>query len=166
MVYISSILPNPSGAEVEKEWIAIGNDGTSAVSLDGWVLKDESGKIFKIKNIRLDGGAEIRFGRPQTKIVLGNLGDEVALYDPTGHLVNSLRYSRAVKSEEIISHSETSAAISMFEPLARLDGAALVSANIAGGFWLNMLIVGAAFASAAFLILTTIRSNDFKPKNF
>lgn len=158
MIYISSLLPNPAGAEAENEWIAIGNDGTAAVSLDGWVLKDDSGKMFKITNVLLDAGAEIRLGRPQTKITLGNSGDAVMLYDGAGQLVDKMSYNRAVKSEEVILRGDPSAkeVAELLEPLARFDATAIASQNISMSFWSILIAVGATFAIAAFFILKSV----------
>lgn len=159
MVYLSSLMPNPAGVEAENEWIALQNDGARPVSLDGWSLKDDSGKVFIFKNLRAEAGAEVRLGRPLTKIVLGNAGDALTLYDAGGATVDYLEYRRAVKEEEVLTRELLAREASEFlEPTAGLDAAALLSATTASGFWFNMLFVGAVFASAAFLISKLTKS--------
>jgi hypothetical protein len=158
MVYFSALMPNPAGAEAGNEWIALQNDGTQPVFLDDWSLKDESGKVFIIRNLWIEAGAEIRLGRPLTKIVLGNSGDALTLYDATGKVVDYLEYRRAVKEEEVLTRkSLAKEALELLEPMARFDATALAAMNPASGFWFNVLFIGAVFASVAFFISKGIK---------
>lgn len=158
MIYISSLLPNPAGPDAEGERIVIKNDGATAVSLNGWVIKDDSGKNFKIGEVTIKSGEEVEFLRSQTKITLGNNGDTVTLYDNTGRPVDRLSYTRVVKDDELIQRGDSSGkdAIALLEPSARFGENSFALANISEAFWSILIAVGITFAVFAFFILRNL----------
>lgn len=79
-VVISSLLPNPVGADEQAEAIAIKNKGTVAVSLVGWTLQDRSGATWNL-NGSISAGASRTFKRNGQAMSLNNAGDEIALLD-------------------------------------------------------------------------------------
>lgn len=44
-VIINEVMADPAGSEPDQEWVELYNDGSNAVDLDGWTLKDENGEI-------------------------------------------------------------------------------------------------------------------------
>ena len=46
MIIIKEVLPNPVGQDTTGEWLTLLNDGSEAVNLRGWSVKDASGKKF------------------------------------------------------------------------------------------------------------------------
>jgi Lamin Tail Domain len=47
-VVIESVLPNPPGDDSQNEAVTLKNEGTTAVSLVGWTLKDRSGLAWQL----------------------------------------------------------------------------------------------------------------------
>ena len=103
MVYIKEVFPNPAGNDAAGEWIKIINTGDSNVSLAGWSVLDASGKSFVFG----DGASiapqnELILPYQETKLTLNNGGDTIILKDAGGHAVDTLIYSSAVSSDELI----------------------------------------------------------------
>ncbi|MEK9170334.1 MAG: lamin tail domain-containing protein [Patescibacteria group bacterium] len=98
---IKEFLPNPVGKDADGEYIKIFNDGDKAVILNGWSVKDASGKTFSLSG-SLDGGKELSLPYLQTKISLNNNGEQIFLYDSAGKLVDELSYSGQAEEGKII----------------------------------------------------------------
>ncbi len=103
MVFIKELYPNPPGSDVGGEWIKLGNDGAEVAPLLGWSLKDASGKTFLFFNERIAGWSELILRNSETKISLGNKGDEVFLYDSRGNIVDRLAYSGVARDGAMVS---------------------------------------------------------------
>ena len=99
---IKEFLPNPVGNDQGGEYIKLYNNGPEAVLLNGWILKDASGKAYNLRG-SLPAGQELVLSQSQTKILLNNNGEKIFLYDSTGKLVDELGYSgQASKGQMII----------------------------------------------------------------
>jgi hypothetical protein len=88
---ISEFLPNPIGKDAEGEWIELFNDSENAVNLNGWQIKDASGKTFFFKN-KIDPGEYLVFDYKTTKISLNNNTETLFLYDPKGNLIDKAEF--------------------------------------------------------------------------
>lgn len=95
MIIISEFLPNPAGKDTEGEWVKLFNNGDTAVNLNGWQIKDASGKAFIFsatnKNI-IAGGETLTLNYKTTKISLNNNGETIFLYDKSGKLMDKAEY--------------------------------------------------------------------------
>ena len=95
MVIINEFLPNPAGKDTKGEWIKLFNNGDIAVNLNGWQIKDASGKAFIFsatdKNI-IAGGETLTLNYKTTKISLNNNGETIFLYDKSGNLIDKAEY--------------------------------------------------------------------------
>ncbi|MBT9171304.1 MAG: hypothetical protein DDT18_01678 [Actinobacteria bacterium] len=89
---IYEFLPNPVGKDIDGEWIKLFNDADVAVNLDGWQIKDASGKIFSFKQAAINSGEYLTFNYKTTKIFLNNNGETLFLYDASGNLVDKAEY--------------------------------------------------------------------------
>lgn len=88
-IRINELVPDPE--EGKKETVELFNhDPQGAVSLDGWVIQDKSGKKSKIMDIRIDSGGYILLDN--TGVSLNNDGDEIVLLNPEGKIVDSAVY--------------------------------------------------------------------------
>ncbi len=79
---ISEIYPNPSGSDLELEFIELYNVGTSAINLSGFKIGDSSKRVYKIKEKILGPKQYWILYRAITKIALNNTKDSVKLYLP------------------------------------------------------------------------------------
>lgn len=79
-VVIESLLPNPTGADEQREEVTLRNQGTGAVSLTGWTLRDRSGLHWDLAGT-LAGGQSRTFRRNGQAMSLNNAGDEIVLTD-------------------------------------------------------------------------------------
>ncbi|MDP3999462.1 MAG: lamin tail domain-containing protein [bacterium] len=98
---IKEFLPNPVGSDQEGEYIKIFNDSPAAVLLNGWSLKDASGKTFKLIG-SLDSQKELVLPYSQTKIALNNNGEQIFLYNSSGKLIDQLSYTGQASEGQII----------------------------------------------------------------
>jgi beta-lactamase superfamily II metal-dependent hydrolase len=79
-VVIESLLPNPVGADEQREEVTLRNQGTSAISLAGWRLRDRSGLHWDLSGT-IAAGQSTTFRRNGQAMTLNNQGDEIVLLD-------------------------------------------------------------------------------------
>jgi PKD repeat protein len=100
-IIINELLPNPTGADDEEEWIELKNISTETISLIGWKLGDASTKRYEIKQGSISTGGFIFFKRSMTGIALNNTGgDEVGLYNASGTKLDSIKYTGSANEGE------------------------------------------------------------------
>ncbi|MDP2631971.1 MAG: lamin tail domain-containing protein [Candidatus Uhrbacteria bacterium] len=87
---LSEIVSDP---EDGIEWIEIMNPGSTLVTLEGWTVRDATERETKIENFDLDGGEYFVIENPSGK--LNNGGDTVELVDPSGNIIDSMKYGTA-----------------------------------------------------------------------
>lgn len=124
-IKITEVFPHPETDEHLNEFIELKNIGNEMLNLCGWSIDDipdGGSKRFLIdENILLEPNQYIAIYRTYSKIILNNTGDEVNIYSPSGKLVDSMRYGRAIKGQsfqKIFKHNLDSiqlASISGFE---------------------------------------------------
>src|SRR3989344_3202059 len=107
MVFIKELLPNPAGKDTAGEWLTLVNNGEESVSLQGWSVKDISGKLFVFGNQIILPNQELKLPYSLTRINLNNDGDTITLTDAYGAKIDELAYGQASK-EEIISSAKAS----------------------------------------------------------
>lgn len=100
---IKEFLPNPTDNDQQGEYIKIFNDGPKSVLLNGWSLKDASGKVYKLTG-SISGDQELALPYSQTKISLNNNGEQIFLYDSAGKLADQLSYSGQANEGQIVQH--------------------------------------------------------------
>ncbi|MBI2594673.1 MAG: lamin tail domain-containing protein [Candidatus Colwellbacteria bacterium] len=105
MVYFKELLPNPAGKDTVGELITLFNDGSETIGLQGWVIKDASGKKFIFGDQTILPNQELKLPYSLTRINLNNDGDTLALWNAAGEKVDELNYGQ-VGEEEIVSSSK------------------------------------------------------------
>ena len=93
MIYIKELLPNPTGKDTDGEWIKLFNDSSSPVVLNGWGLKDASGKVFQLDGQTVSPSGDLKLAYNETRITLNNDADSVYLSDVSGKEVDKLSYN-------------------------------------------------------------------------
>jgi len=94
-IYITEVLPNPDGDDVEGEFVEIHNASEMPVNLFDWILDDMEGgsKPYKFKeNSIVDAGSSFILNRTESGIVLNNTYDQVRLIDSNNNLVDEVEY--------------------------------------------------------------------------
>jgi micrococcal nuclease len=97
--------PGPDHENPNGEWVALKNEGTEAIDLAGFTLKDGANHIYAFPPVRLeaDGSLRLYSGRGQDSgdalywglsgdAVWSNQGDAAYLRDPQGQLVDYYSY--------------------------------------------------------------------------
>ena len=79
-VVIESLLPNPVGADEQREEVTLRNRGATGVSLAGWHLRDRSGLRWNLTGT-LGAAQIVTFRRNGQAMTLNNQGDEIVLLD-------------------------------------------------------------------------------------
>ena len=93
MIYIKELLPNPTGKDADGEWIKLFNDSSSPVVLNGWGLKDASGKVFRLDGQTVPPSGDLKLAYNETRITLNNDADSVYISDASGKEVDKLSYN-------------------------------------------------------------------------
>ena len=97
----SEVLPNTID-DTNLEYIELYNSWSLELSLSWYMLKDKSWKqyIFSSWNI-LQANEKKKYFRPETKILLNNIGEEIYLYANDLSLVDSFSYKNSIKWEAL-----------------------------------------------------------------
>ncbi len=90
MLRVSEWLPNPAGKD-DAEWIEIFNTSLQGLSLDGWRIVTPKGKPVPLRGW-IPGEGHAVLTRRDFKFSLRNSDGAVALYDPSGRLVDESSY--------------------------------------------------------------------------
>ncbi|HEV8598178.1 MAG TPA: lamin tail domain-containing protein [Gemmatimonadales bacterium] len=91
---IADLLPDPSGSDTQDEEVTLRNKGTAAVSLAGWFLRDESGRVWALASLgTLDVGEAKTIKRGGMAMSLNNDRDEIVLLDAAGHEQDRFSYT-------------------------------------------------------------------------
>lgn len=85
---LSELFPDPESPLVDSsdEFIEIFNPSSDEVDLSGWVVKDESGASFLIKDRSVPARSWLAIYAKDSKLTLNNTGDVVQLVDPNGKI--------------------------------------------------------------------------------
>ncbi len=102
---IYSALPNTFD-DRNLEYIELRNTSIDERSLLGYTLQDRSQKTYEIGDISLRPNENIRFIRPDTRLILNNIGEEIRLLNPQWDIVDEVSYTRSVRGEEIVFFEE------------------------------------------------------------
>lgn len=97
-VLIVGALVNPAGVDSGKESVTLFNASPNPVNLQGWSIKDASGRKSMLKGkVRAGSGTRILFSGKG--VILSNSGGSISLYDNCGNLMHEVKYSsREVRS--------------------------------------------------------------------
>lgn len=98
-VVIESLLPDPVGSDRELEEVTLRNDGNAAVSMEGWVLQDEGGRVWALVSLgTLAPGESATIRRQGMPMSLNNGGDEIRLLDASNQERDRFRYGATAES--------------------------------------------------------------------
>lgn len=89
-VFITELMPNPTGSDTDGEWIELYNGGAT-IDLGGYILQDKIGsqkKYIISVGTKLENGKYVIFDSKTTGISLNNDGDIVELISPSGDLLD------------------------------------------------------------------------------
>ncbi len=101
-VRIVALLPNPTGPDARNEVVRLYNPGASAVSLDGWSLRDRAGNTYNLSG-SIPAASQRTIYMVEFTMPLNNNGDEVELRNSNGDFVHGVSYpGSAVREGEYI----------------------------------------------------------------
>lgn len=94
---ISEVFPDPIGDDAANEFIELYNYSQQDIDIAGWKFAEVSGKVFTLPtNVSSSVPSREYFAlyRSASGLVLNNNGgDQIALFDPNGDLVDSMQYT-------------------------------------------------------------------------
>jgi exonuclease III len=104
-VRLALLLPNPPGDESQNEEATLANDGTHAVTLTGWTLRDRAGRSWVLDSLgTMAPGEEKAIQRGGQPMAMNNTGDTIDLLDADGQVVDSVTYGVVAEGEFVISN--------------------------------------------------------------
>lgn len=105
-VMVEKVLPNPEGKDAENEKIILKNQTSTDVSLLGWTMADATGSKKQLPDILLSAGSDITLAASDLKLSLNNSDEELTLFDPSGTLINQVKWKTSVSGQWLLnSHS-------------------------------------------------------------
>ena len=104
-VRLALLLPNPPGDENQNEEATLANDGSQAVSMVGWTLRDRAGRNWLLDSLgTVAPGEEETIRRSGQPMAMNNTGDTIDLLDADGQVVDSVTYGVVAEGEFVISN--------------------------------------------------------------
>jgi len=101
-IFLSEIMPNPKGKELDNEWIEIFNASDKDINLGNWYLMDNSKSekkfIFSDKKI-IKAKSYLTISRQESKIALDNNEDHLFLYDFEEELKAEIEYKKSIEGQ-------------------------------------------------------------------
>lgn len=97
-VFIVGVLPNPAGRDRGNEWVTIINLTPEAVSIDGWAIEDNNGRVALQGTIEPGESKRIQ-GEELGPLRLSNSEDIVTLWDADDQRIDRVRYSEGQVKE-------------------------------------------------------------------
>lgn len=112
-IILNEILPNPSGADSEFEFIELKNIGEEDVCLTDWQLKDASEKIYKISaddysDTTIKASGFFTVYASISKISLNNSGETVYLLHPDGVELENVAFAESAQEDYSFSRDSNS----------------------------------------------------------
>ena len=90
---IESLLPRPPGPDSVNEQVTVRNRGPITLSMAGWVLRDESGKVWKLDSAgAVNPGGSKTIQRNGMAMNLKDNGDTISLIAPDGSKKDEFYY--------------------------------------------------------------------------
>src|SRR3989344_4056471 len=154
---IKEFLPNPIGKDTEGEYIKILNDSATDVNLNGWSIKDASGKSFTFNSQLIKAKQELAINYKTTGINLNNTGETIYLLDNHGQLIDQLSFSGASKEGQVITKNTPGLLEQFPEPPV------IINTNSPASFWLINILSATILASIVIYIIKTL--NLYGKKN-
>lgn len=91
---IFSLLPDPVGSDRDLEEVTLRSNHTAAIDMTGWLLRDESGRVWSLSSMgTIEPDATRTIRRGGMAMSLDNDGDRIQLISPTGVVSDELVYS-------------------------------------------------------------------------
>lgn len=113
-IILNEFLPNPKGADAEKEFIELKNISAVAVKLDKWRLEDSSRKKFIFSSSTIIGPNEfLTIWSKDSNISLNNSNDAIKLFNSDGQIVDQTGYNES--AEENFSYNRLSASSTVWQ---------------------------------------------------
>jgi beta-lactamase superfamily II metal-dependent hydrolase len=101
-VVIETLLPRPPGPDSQNETVTVKNKGSVAVSLSGWRLQDESGRIWSLTPTgTVNPGQSATIRRNGMPMSLNDDGDEIVLFNANNAEFDRFRYTSSVEGQVI-----------------------------------------------------------------
>lgn len=93
---LSELLPDPSGADDENEFIEVWNPTSSTISLYQWRLRDNRNRWFAFTGTTLEPNARIAIPRSTSALALPNTSGSIALVHPSDAVIDATTYTRTI----------------------------------------------------------------------
>jgi uncharacterized protein YukJ len=92
-IYLERALLNPTGDDVGREVVVIGNLANAAVSLEGWQLVDKNHRSTTLGHVAVAPGASALVELDGSGVQLSNKGGNLVLLDPDGGQVDAVVFT-------------------------------------------------------------------------
>lgn len=113
-IILNEFMPNPKGADSEKEFIELKNISAGAVKLDKWRLEDSDRKKFVFSSSTIIGpNGFLTIWSKDSNISLNNSNDAIKLFNPDGQITDQISYNEP--TEDNFSYNRVSASTSLWK---------------------------------------------------
>jgi hypothetical protein len=92
VAFVERFIQTLQQEDAGQEWVKLKNHDRESVSVDGWMLRDESDNSLALSG-SIAAGAELMVTLAEGQLPLNNGGDEIELLDADGNSVHVVSYS-------------------------------------------------------------------------
>lgn len=104
-IYFSEVLPHPKSIDWNKdgicnsgdEWIELYSDSSQDINLNGWIIRDKSGKEFSLSGYSIKAKSFLVLYKSNTKLALNDDSELLLLVDPRGEVISEVDVPSSVK---------------------------------------------------------------------
>ncbi|MFA6160317.1 MAG: lamin tail domain-containing protein, partial [Parcubacteria group bacterium] len=96
-IRIVSFSPNPKGSDTKNEWIEIKNQSKDKINLKGWSIATGKDKLINHpirEDFKIKKGKTKKLTKKNCAFTLGNEKTKIELRDPSGKVVQKIKYDR------------------------------------------------------------------------
>jgi uncharacterized protein YukJ len=105
-VYLERALLNPSGDDVGKEVVVVGNLANVAATLQGWRMVDKNHRTTDLGSTTIEPGASVLVTLDGSGVQLSNKGGNLVLLDAAGRQVDAVVYAAADSASSFASTAD------------------------------------------------------------
>lgn len=107
-IHFSEVLPHPKSIDWNKdgicnsgdEWVELYSDSSQDTNLNGWIIRDKSGKEFSLSGYLVKAKSFLVLYKSNTKLALNDDSELLLLVDPRGEIVSKIDVPSSVKKTD------------------------------------------------------------------
>jgi hypothetical protein len=105
-IIINEVFPNPTGIDLDQEFIEIKNISKTVISLKGWKITNAAKQNFILPSLTMSPKSIVVFYRQQTDLALNNNKEKITLHSKSGLIINRVEYKSPAPEDKSYQRNE------------------------------------------------------------